>query len=105
MGFAEQDLGAAGLAEEFEGELRPRGVLFDLYGVAGVGGEHEQLAAGHLALQRLGELQAVLARHGDIAEEESGGEGSSTSQTFCRGVNRFGLVAVGLKDQIESIGY
>jgi hypothetical protein len=105
LGFAEQNFGTAWLAEELERTLRSCGVLLDLYDVGVVGREHEQFAVGKLVVNLFSELQAALLRHGDVAEEESGVEGSNASQTFGGRVDRLGLVAVRLKDHVESIGY
>jgi hypothetical protein len=105
FGFVEEELGAAGLAEELERAAGARDVLLDLYGVAGIGGEHEELAVGHLVVKGLGELEAVLVGHGDVAEKEAGDEGSGAGQTISCRVDGFAFVAVGLKDEIEGIGY
>ena len=104
MGFAEEDFGAAGFVEELEGEVGAGGVLLYFDVVAGVGGQHEELALGHLVLDLFDELEAVFLGHGDVAEEEFGGEGSSAGEAFGGGVDGFGVVAVGLEDESESIG-
>jgi len=105
VGFVEEEFGAAGLGEELEGAAGAGDVLLYLEGVAGVGGEHEELAVGHLAVESFGELEAALFRHGDIAEEQAGREGAGACEGFGRGVDGFGVVAVGFEDQLESIGY
>ena len=104
MGFAEECFGAAGFVEELERELGAGGVLLYLDVVAGVGGEHEEFALGHLMLNLFDELEAVLLGHGDVAEEELGGEGSGSGEAFGGGVDGLGFVAVGLEDESESIG-
>ena len=73
--------------------------------VAGVGGEHEELAVGHLVVERFGELETALLGHGDIAEEEAGSKGSGARQAIGCGVDGFGLIAVDFEDQIEGVGY
>ena len=105
MGFVEEKLGAAGLAEELEGAAGARDVLLHLDGVAGVGGQHQELEVRHLVVEGLGELEAVLLGHGDVAEQEAGCEGSGAGQAIGCRVNGFALVAVGLEDKIESVGY
>lgn len=105
MGFVEEEFGAAGLAEELEGTAGAGDVLLDLDGVAGVGGEHEELAVGHLVVERFDELEAVLLGHGDVAEKEAGDEGPSAGQAIGCRVDGFAFVAVGLKDEIKGIGY
>jgi hypothetical protein len=104
VGFAEEDFRAAGFVEHAEGAVHAGGVLLDFDGVAGVGGEHEELAVGQLALKCFSELQARLVGHGDIAEEEAGIEGASAGKTFGGGVDSFRLVPVGLEDEVKSIG-
>jgi hypothetical protein len=105
LGFVEEELGAAGFAEEFEGAAGAGDVLLHLDGVAGVGGEHQELEVGHLVVERLGELQAVLLGHGDVAEQEAGSEGPGTGQAIGCRVDGFALVAVGLEHKIKSVGY
>jgi len=56
-------------------------------------------------VERLGELEAALLGHGDVAEKEAGGEGSSAGQAVGCGVDGFGLIAVDFEDQVESVGY
>jgi hypothetical protein len=56
-------------------------------------------------VKRLGELEAVLLRHGDVAEKEAGDEGPGSGQAVGCRVDGFAFVAVGLKDEVESIGY
>ena len=72
LGFVEEEFGAAGLAEELEGAAGARDVLLHLDRVAGVGGEHEEFAVGHDVVESFGELEAALAGHGDVAEQEAG---------------------------------
>lgn len=103
LGFVEEEFGAAGFVEELEGAAGAGDVLLDLDGVAGVGGEHEELAVGHLVVEGLGELEAALLGHGDVAEKEAGAEGAGTGEAVGRGVGDFGLVAVGVEDQFEGI--
>jgi hypothetical protein len=101
----EEEFGAAGLVEELEGAAGAGDVLLYLDGVAGVGGEHEELAVGHLMVEGLGELEAVLFGHGDVAEEESGSEGAGEGEAIGCGVDGFGLVTIGLEDKLEGVGY
>ena len=105
MGFAEEDLGAAGFAEQLERALGARGVLLDLDDIAGVGGEHQEFATGHLLLEGLGELQAVFVGHGDIAKQKSRRKGAGSCKGVGSGVDGFGLVAIGLEDKIKCVGY
>jgi hypothetical protein len=105
LGFVEEELGAAGFAEELEGAAGAGDVLLDLYSIAGIGGQHEELAVGHLEVKRLRELEAVLLGHGDVAKQQAGDEGPGACEAIGCGVNGFAFVAVGLKDEIESVGY
>ena len=73
--FAEEEFGATGLIEELEGELRASGLLLHFQSIAGIGGEHKQLALRHFILNGFSELEAVFSGHGDVAEEEAGSEG------------------------------
>ena len=43
--------------------------------------------------------------HGDVAEEEAGGEGAGEGETVGCGIDGFGVVAVGLEDKFESVCY
>ena len=101
----EEEFGAAGFAEELEGTAGAGDVLLDLYGVAGVGGEHEELAVGHLVVESFRELEAVLLGHGDVAKQQAGDEGPGACEAIGCRVDGFTLIAVGLKDEIESVGY
>jgi hypothetical protein len=105
LGFVEQKFGAAGFAEELEGAAGARDVLFHLGGVAGVGGEHEEFAVGHLEMEGLGELEAVLFGHGDVTEKETRGEGAGECEAVGCGVDGLGIVAVGFEDELESVCY
>jgi hypothetical protein len=105
LGFVEEELGAAGLAEEFQGAAGAGDVLLHLDGVAGVGGEHEELAVGHLVVECLGELQAVLLGHGDVTEEQAGSEGPGAGQAIGCRVDGFAFIAIGFEHKIESVGY
>lgn len=105
LGFAEEELGAAGFAEELEVAAGAGDVLLDLGGVAGVGGDHEELAVRHLLVQRFGELEAALLGHRDVAEQEGGVEGAGAGEAVGGGVDGLAVVAVGLEDEIESVGY
>ncbi len=100
----EEFFGAAGFVEEFQGAVVEGGVVADLGGVAAVGREHEDLAFGLLGVELVGELEAGFDGHGDVAEEEAGGEGAGALEAGGGGVDGFGLVAVGLKDQVEGVG-
>lgn len=101
----EEEFGAAGFAEELEGTAGAGDVLLHLDVVAGVGGEHEELEVGHLVMQGFGELEAVLLGHGDVAEEEAGGEGTGEGEAFGGGVDGFGVVAVGFENELEGVCY
>jgi hypothetical protein len=105
LGFVEEEFGAAGFAEELEGAAGAGDVLLDLYGVAGVGGEHEELAVGHLVVESFRELEAVLLGHGDVAKQQAGDESPGACEAIGCRVDGFTLIAVGLKDEIESVGY
>jgi hypothetical protein len=105
LGFVEEELGAAGLAEELEGAAGARDVLLHLDDVARVRGEHEEFAVGQLVVEGFGELKAALLGHGDIAEKETGDERSRASQAVGCRVDGFGFIAVDFEDQIESVGY
>ncbi len=105
LGFVEEEFGAAGLAEELEGAAGARDVLFDLNGIAGVRGKHEQLAVGHYVVERLGELEAVLFRHGDVAEEEGGRKGASAGKAIGCRVDGFGFITVYFEDELKGVGY
>lgn len=105
MSFVEEEFGAAGLAEEFEGAAGSRDVLLDLDVVARIGGEHKELAVGHLEVERFGELQAALFGHGDVAKQQARGEGAGERETIGCGVDGLGIVPVGLEDEFESVGY
>jgi hypothetical protein len=105
LGFVEEELGAAGFAEEFEGAAGAGDVLLHLNRITGVSGQHEELAVGHLAVECLGELQAVLLGHGDVAEKEAGSEGPGAGQTIGCRVDGFAFIAVGFEYKIESVGY
>jgi hypothetical protein len=105
LGFVEEEFGAAGFAEEFERAAGAGDVLLHLDGVAGVGGEHEEFEVGHLEVECLGELKAVLLGHGDVAEQEAGGEGPGAGQAIGCRVDGFALVAVRFEDQIKSVSY
>jgi hypothetical protein len=104
-GFVEEEFGAAGLGEELEGAAGARDVLLHLDRVAGVGGEHEEFAVGHDVVESLGELEAALAGHGDVAEEEAGSEGLCTRQAIGGRVDGFGLIAVNFEDELKGVGY
>ena len=80
-------------------------MLLHLDGVAGVGGEHEELAVGHLVVERFGELEAALLGHGDIAEEEAGSKCPGAGQAIGGRVDGFGFITVDFEDQIEGVGY
>jgi hypothetical protein len=103
LGFVEEEFGAAGFAEELEGAFGARDVLLYLRGVAGVGGELEELAVGHLVIEGFGELEAVLVRHGDVAEKKAGDKGAGAGEAVGRGVDGFGFVTVGFEDEVESV--
>jgi hypothetical protein len=105
LGFVEEEFGAAGLAEEFERAAGAGDVLLHLDRVASVSGEHEELAVGHLEVECLGELQAVLLGHGDVAEEQAGSEGPGAGQAIGCRVDGFAFVAVGFEHKIQGIGY
>ncbi len=70
-----------------------------------VGGKHEELAVGHLVMERFGELEAALLGHGDVAEEQAGSEGPGAGQAIGCGVNGFGLIAVYFENKLKGIGY
>jgi hypothetical protein len=53
----------------------------------------------------LGKLETVLLGHGDVAEKKARSKCPGAGQAIGCGVNGFTLVAVGLEDEIESIGY
>jgi hypothetical protein len=103
-GFEKEEFGTAGFVEELEGAIVAFGFEGDLIHVAGVGGEQEELAVGHLAMDFFSELKATFVGHGDVGEQEAGREGARTLETFLGGVGGFGVVAVGLEDEIESVG-
>jgi hypothetical protein len=103
-GFEEEEFGTAGFIEELEGAVGAFGFEGDLIHVAGVGGEQEELAVGHLAMDFFGELEAAFVGHGDVGEQEAGREGACACETFFGGVGGLGVVAVGLEDEIESVG-
>jgi len=105
LGFVEEEFGAAGFAEELEGAAGARDVLLDLDRVAGVGGEHQELAVGHDVVKRFGELEAVLLGHGDVAKEQGGIEGSGAGQAIGCRIDGFGFIAVYFEDQLKSVGY
>jgi hypothetical protein len=105
LGFVEEQFGAAGFAEELEGAAGAGDMLFDLERVAGVGGEHQELAVGHLEMEGLGELKAVLIGHRDVAEKQTGGEGAGEGKTIGCRVHSFRFVSVGLEDQFEGVCY
>jgi len=46
-----------------------------------------------------------LLGHGDVAEEEAGGEGAGEGETVGCGIDGFGVVAVGLEDKFEGVCY
>jgi hypothetical protein len=104
VGLAEEDFGEAGFVEEFEGALHARGVLLNLDGIAGVSGEHEELAERHLVLNLFSEFKAIFFGHGDVAKEEARSEGASAGETIGGRVSGFGVVAVRFEDECKSIG-
>jgi hypothetical protein len=104
LGFAEEVFGAAGFGDEFEGAVIEGGVILDFSSVAGVGGEHEDFAVGLLGVEPVGKLEAGFDRHSDIAEEEAGGEGAGALEAVGGRVGGFGVVAVGLEDEVEGVG-
>ena len=105
LGFVEEEFGAAGLAEELEGAAGAGDVLLGLNDVAGVSGEHEELAVGQHVVERFGKLETALLGHGDIAEEEAGSKGPCAGQAIGSRVDGFGLIAVDSEDQIKGVGY
>jgi hypothetical protein len=102
-GFAQEVFGAAGFVDEFEGAVIEGGVVLHLCGVTGVGGEHEDLAVGLLGVEFVGELEAGFEGHGDVAQEEAGGEGSGAGEAVGRGVGGFGVIAIGFEDEVEGV--
>jgi hypothetical protein len=105
LGFVEEEFGAAGFAEELEGPAGARDVLLDLDRVAGVRGEHEELAVRHHVVECLGELEAALLGHGDVAEEEGGSKGSCAGQAISCRIDGFGFIAIGFEDELKGVGY
>jgi hypothetical protein len=105
LGFVEEEFGAAGFTEKFQGAAGAGDVLLHLDGVAGVGRQHEELEVRHLVVEGLGELQATLLGHGDVAEEQAGSEGPGAGQAIGCRVDGFAFIAIGFEYKIESVGY
>ena len=102
-GFAEKLCGLAGFGEDAYGTGEPAGLLANAFEVGVEAGEDDDAAGGLLAGDFVDQRETVAARHGDVAEEEVGGELAGAAQTLIRGVGGTGVEATFLKDKSKGV--
>jgi hypothetical protein len=104
-GFAEEIVGVDGFGEDAYGASEAVGGLADGLVVGVEAGEHEDAAGGELAVYLVDEEEAVLAGHGDVAEQEVGLEFAGLVQGVIGGVRGPCMKAALLEDHRECVGY
>ena len=101
---AEEIGGLAGLGEDGHGLAAGDAALAGLGDAAKGPGQDKDAAAGQIALQAGDELEAVLAGHVEVADDEFGIEGKSAGQTLVGGAGGADVEAVFREDEIQCVG-
>jgi len=104
-GFAQEVVGVNGFGEDSYGAGETFGGLADGAVIGVEAGEDEDAASGELAVYLVDEEEAVLAGHGDVAEQEVGLELAGLVQGVIGGVRGPCMKAALLEDHRESVGY
>jgi len=94
-----------GFGEDGDAARKPGGGFVDGRVVGVEAGEDEDAAVGEFAVYLVDEKEAVLAGHGDVAEQEVGLELAGLVQGMVCGVSSLRVEAALLEDHREGVGY